>query len=252
MPSQIDPFHAVILWSIAGILLLIIVSVARRLGRPAAPYLVLLAINLLATLGALQVVQFEPVLYPVSVGLFCALVVLPVFIDASARWAVQRGKLVLAERLIALRRLLQPGMGLERDGRMLGAMRLVDQGRAEEALRFANDQLASEEIDEATRLELLHRIMTISLFENRPLDAIALFEREDEESPARSSSAIFSLMVRAYAEVDDLDAAMRCQSWLEQGQLTSGGGNPAYQRGTADAIGSPGSGRPCSAHPRVV
>lgn len=227
MTSEIDPFHAVILWSIAGILLLVIATVARRVGRSATPYLLLLAINLLTALGALHVTKLEPVLYLVSVGLFCALVVLPAFIDAWARWAVQHGKLALAERLVALRRLLQPGMGLDRDGRMLGALRLVDQGRAEEALRFAYDQLGNGEIDDATRLELLQRIMTISLFEHRPQDAIALFEREDVNLLAGRSPAICSLMVRAYAEVDDLDTAVRCQSWLEQSKVTSMGGNPA-------------------------
>ncbi|PIE19419.1 MAG: hypothetical protein CSA65_02505 [Proteobacteria bacterium] len=189
--------------------------VLQRRGRAALGFAALLSFNLALVVAAIYVGQ-RGLLFALAVGGFAALVVAPAVLGFGVRWAVSRGRFARAIRLLELRQLLQPGLGLERERQMLAGLALVTQGRGEEAILVARRQLADEGTSGPLRRMILERLLALLVIERRFDEAAQLFEEEGGLALAAQAPGICVTMARAHGEAGRFADATRCMAALEQ------------------------------------
>jgi membrane associated rhomboid family serine protease len=192
-----------------------IAVVLQRRGRVALGFVALLVLDLALVVAALYASQ-RGLLFVLAVGGFAALVVAPAILGIGVRWAVSQGRYARAIRLLELRQLLQPGLGLERERQMLAGLALVTQGRGEEAIVVARRQLADEQTAGPLRRMILERLLTLLVIERRFDEASELFEDEGGLVLAGQAPGICVTMARAHGEAGRFDDATRCMAVLEQ------------------------------------
>ncbi|MBW2734547.1 MAG: rhomboid family intramembrane serine protease [Deltaproteobacteria bacterium] len=191
-----------------------IAVVLQRRGWAARGFVALLLVNFLAAAGA-ALNQGSGVLLFAAVALFCVLVIIPGLLGLLARNAMRRGDFNGAIRLVGFRQHLQPWLGLEREKQLLEGLKLLHEGRGDEAIENARIQLAAG-LHGRARQALVERLLTLYVVAQRFDEAHQLFEAEGGLALVSMSPGIAATMVRALGEEGRFEEAARCQGALEK------------------------------------
>jgi rhomboid protease GluP len=211
----LSPTERFLLVIIAISIGLSMIAVLARRGIRLSGYLFLLLANEAVAIASI-VRNDTGILFYLAIFLFVLLVLVPSILSGSVRRAVQAGRAERALKLLRVRQLLQPGIGLDREYQLISELLLVQQGRLDQALALAQAQLEQGGLEQSAQLLIVERLITLLVFDRRWEEAILLFEEQGGMSLASASPRVCGSMVRAYAEVDRMAAAARCMAILEQ------------------------------------
>jgi membrane associated rhomboid family serine protease len=200
----------------ASMVALQIVTLLVRRDAGEAPYLGLL----LADLALLLFVHFthRQVSLPAFVGeaVAAVLVFAPRFLDGMERRALARDDVARAARVAGLRELLVPGRSARRRRRFLADLGAARDGRAAEVIARLRDELKQARAgDEA--LTLHEELATVLLFEQRFAEGVSEVEGHLGPEYVGEHPVLAAHLVRAWAELGDLERAARALRQLEEG-----------------------------------
>ena len=201
----------------------------RNAGRVQRPYAFMLIANgLLALFSFADLHEEEPsaaahLLGFIAVGAFVFLVVVPGFLRTLARVALAADSVGLAMRLLAMRELLQPGLGARQEREFLSTIADVRAGRTDQALDALRAHKAK--VSEPMHRRVLdERIILTMLYARRWRDALDVFEASPGVNHSATSPQLLMELVRAYGESGDLDRAAEVMEFLEDSAVSGTSG----------------------------
>ena len=207
------PVRLQVLYLIAFSLALGILVVTRRAGRAMAGYAALLGVNLMLVLMLIGTGRFSGPAFWIAVGCFSLLVLVPSALRALQYRALAADRFDWALRLAWLRELVQPGAGVSREREMLSAVALARQGQTQAAIDHLESWAGRG--GRGRLFEAQEQIVAILMMERRFEDAIAYGEALGPQAVNRP--LLCAGLVRAYAEVGDLERSADAQRRLEAG-----------------------------------
>lgn len=179
-------------------------------------YLLLVAVEL--GLAVTAMMQGDRFLGAVAVGLCGLTVALPWLLERAARRAFALGQPRWGVRMTGLRALLMPGAGLGRQQRILAGFALLDGRGAAAALAHFRALLA--EAEDTAELAMIHEQIVATLVHDlRWSEAVAHYESQFQPGYAALRPALALGLLRAYGELERLEAAARLLRALEDGPL---------------------------------
>jgi membrane associated rhomboid family serine protease len=154
----------------------------------------------------------------IAAGVF--LVMVPVLVRDLAFRAYRADRLRLAARLVALRELLQPGMGAAQERELIESMIDVREGRIDRAI--ASLRVRRTEIeDPIVRRRIDERVVMTLLYARRWDEAIDAYESTVVSAIAPASPQTMAEMVWAYCEAGEMEKAAELVESLEASPLAT-------------------------------
>ncbi len=188
-------------------------TLRRAEGRGHALWLVgLLALSLAA------LVQPSRFIGVVAIGLAFAALVLPMGLQALARWGFSRGRLGLAVWLCGVRAMLMPGAGLGRQQEILRGLALLETHGVDRALSHFRELVVEAEGGES--LVIHEQIVSMMFYGQRWAEGIAHYEAQFHPRYAALRPALALGLLRAYGESGRIDTAAVLLRALEEGPLS--------------------------------
>jgi membrane associated rhomboid family serine protease len=152
----------------------------------------------------------------VGVSLALVMVLVPRWLESLERRALSRDDLRLALRIAGARELVQPGRAAMRRRRQLANLVEARAGNSADVVRRLERELAAER--DAHTAAMLHEELATTLFlAQRFSDGVAVAERNLPRPWAGQHPAFGAFLVRAYGEIDRVDAAAETLRALEGG-----------------------------------
>jgi hypothetical protein len=195
---------------------LTLLRLARRRDAGQRGYLLLIFVEL-AVAGA-AMVQDDRFLGAIALCLCGLTVALPWLLERAARRLFALGRPRWGVRLTGLRALLMPGAGLWRQQQILAGFALLDARGAAAALAHFRALLAAAE--DPAELAMLHEQIVATLVHDlRWSEAVAHYESQFQPGFAALRPALALGLLRAYGELDRLEAAAKLLHALEDGPI---------------------------------
>jgi membrane associated rhomboid family serine protease len=197
----------------------------RRAGRAQRPYALMLLANTAAAMFGYALLregtgQLGETLAFVSIGAFVFLVMIPPLLRDLARRALERDRLGIAQRLLSLRELLQPGLGARQEREDVEMFAAVRSGRVDEMLVTLRARLAQAERDPALKSTLDERVVLLFLYARRWSEAIDHFESTLGQGGHLGSPQLLVELVRAYLEEGSSERAAELLEILERSPMS--------------------------------
>ncbi|MCC6746338.1 MAG: rhomboid family intramembrane serine protease [Deltaproteobacteria bacterium] len=222
-----DPLERSLLLILAATTALALLVTVKRRGRTGLPFAALLVGELGLLTLSISRGEASPFWVYAALAGFAWLLLLPALLLGLSRRLLRTGRVRAAFLLQRVRAVMQPGTGQGVEQQLLSSLTLVREGRLSEAVSETQAELARA-TDETVRLVLVERLLVLYLYDRRFGEVVAQFERHGGMPLAEAAPGIATTMVRAYAELGELELAAHCQWVVER--------HPAAVEGSAAEV----------------